>query len=70
MAEDDQTILFCSPNATRTQRSGIFELLYVARDDRTFCDRDFFRMRMTRQANTSDGCRSELYKRNETCHLE
>ena len=36
MSEDETTILFCSGNATRTQRSGLFELLYLARDDRKF----------------------------------
>jgi len=29
-------IAYCSPNATRTQRSGMYDLKYMARDDRRY----------------------------------
>ena len=70
LSEDETTILFCSPNASRTQRAGIYELLFLARDDRRYCENEFFRRRMTRDANTSEDCRAELYERNASCHLE
>ena len=35
VAEDGQTH-YCSPNATRTHRSGVYDLKYMARDDRRF----------------------------------
>ena len=31
---------------------------------------EFFRRRMTRDANTSEDCRAELYDRNASCHLQ
>ena len=33
---DEGQVLFCSSTAKRTQRSGIFELQYLARDDREY----------------------------------
>lgn len=35
ISEDDTTV-YCSPNATRTQRSGVYDLKYMARDDRRY----------------------------------
>lgn len=40
-------LLVCSSNSTRTQRAGVYEILYWSRDDRTFCDSAFFRHRVT-----------------------
>ena len=40
VAESGITV-YCSPNATRTQRSGLYDLKYMARDDRHYWCADF-----------------------------
>ena len=57
MAADDRTVLQCSPNATRTQRAGVFELAYLAREDRSYCENDFFRQAMVPDAANASQCR-------------
>lgn len=32
----DENVVFCSANASRTQRAGIYDLQYMQRDDRTY----------------------------------
>jgi hypothetical protein len=46
LSEQDK-LLVCSSNSTRTQRAGVYEILYWSRDDRTLCDSTFFRNRIT-----------------------
>ena len=66
--DEDNNLLACSPNSTRTQRSGVHELLYMARDDRAFCDFPFFRSRFTGEKRTSSECHAELLSRNRSCY--
>ena len=63
-------ILTCSANATRTKRAGIRELKYELRDDRQYCEYQFFRDRSTPEAEGSvEECRAELAARIERCGL-
>lgn len=67
LSEQD-TLLICSSNSTRTQRAGVYEILYWSRPDRTFCDSAFFRNRVTPEDPTSETCRERLLSRNESCY--
>lgn len=40
-------LLSCSSNSSRTQRAGVWEMMYWLREDRSFCDQPFFRARVT-----------------------
>ena len=63
-------ILPCSANATRTKRAGLRELKYEVRDDRQYCEYQFFRDRSTPEAEGSvEECRAELAARIERCGL-
>jgi len=70
MAADDRTVLQCSPNATRTQRAGVYELQYLVREDRSYCESEFFREAMTPDAVNASQCRQTLREHNESCYLE
>jgi len=64
----------CSSNASRTQRSGVYDLEYMARDDRLFCEFQFARERLTPETATEidavELCRANLTQRLEHCALE
>lgn len=62
-------MLTCSSNSLRTQRAGVYEMAYMVRPDRAFCEFPFFRSRMTAEAHTSDECRKALVDRNQSCHV-
>ena len=62
-------MLFCPSGAKRTQRSGVFELRYLARDDREYCEARFARERLTPDAYNTSACRAELLGRLERCAL-
>lgn len=55
-------LLVCSSNSTRTQRAGVYEILYWTREDRTMCDSSFFRNRVTVPgANIQTVCGVEIW---------
>lgn len=61
---------YCSPNATRTQRSGVTDVEYMNRPDREYCESMFARQRLTPEAgNDIEECRANLTARVEQCHL-
>jgi hypothetical protein len=62
-------LLSCSSNSSRTQRAGVWEIMYWLREDRSFCSSQFFRSRFTPTESTAEGCREELLHRNNTCYL-
>lgn len=66
---DANEVLFCPSAAKRTQRSGIFELRYLARDDREYCEARFARERLTPESHNASACRAELLGRLERCAL-
>ena len=68
--DTEGSVLFCSSEAKRTQRSGIYELRYLARDDRAYCASRFVRERLTPEVHNESGCRAELQHRLELCGLE
>ena len=68
LGAEDQ-VLFCPSGAKRTQRSGVFELRYLARDDREYCEARFARERLTPDAYNTSACRAELLGRLERCAL-
>ena len=67
--DKNNNLLSCSPNATRTQRAGVYELLYMSREDRAFCSSAFFRSRLTGETRTSSECLEELFARNRSCYI-
>jgi hypothetical protein len=67
LSEQDK-LLVCSSNSTRTQRAGVYEILYWTRDDRVQCDSAFFRNRITPEDGTSELCRARLLDRNTSCY--
>ena len=72
MAEVDgaETVAYCSPNATRTQRSGVTDVEYMIRPDREYCEFKFVRERLTVEAGDDiELCRANLTKRIERCHI-
>ena len=60
-------MLTCSANSLRTQRAGVYEMAYMVRPDRAFCEFPFFRSRLTAEATTSEQCRAALIDRNASC---
>jgi len=64
----------CSANASRTQRSGKYDLAYMARDDRRFCEMEFARQRLTPETTTEvdaiELCRGNLTDRLQHCAIE
>ena len=66
----DGKLLICSPNETRTQRAGIYELRHLARTDRRYCELRYARARLTPEANTSEMCRRQLHERIDRCAVE
>ena len=61
---------YCSPNASRTQRSGVEDIKYMNRPDRHFCEFKFARQRLTPEAGDDiEACRSNLTMRIRRCHL-
>ena len=65
-----QVVAYCSPNATRTQRSGVTDVEYMIRPDREYCEFKFARQRLTAEAgNDIELCRANLTARIERCHI-
>lgn len=65
-----QTVAYCSPNATRTQRSGVTDVEYMIRPDREYCEFKFARQRLAAESGDNiDMCRANLTARIEQCHL-
>jgi len=63
-------VAYCSPNASRTQRSGIVDVEYMIRPDRRYCEFKFARDRLTPEAGFDiEQCRANLTSRIENCHL-
>ena len=63
-------VAICSPNATRTQRSGMYDLRYMARDDRHYCESQFARERLAPESGADiESCRTNLTARIERCEL-
>ena len=61
---------YCSPNATRTQRSGVTDVEYMIRADRHYCESQFARQRLTPEAGADiELCRANLTARVAKCHL-
>ena len=83
MGEDDQPVLdhlgntvykqiphYCSPNATRTQRSGVTDVEYMIRPDREYCEFKFARQRLAGESGDDiEMCRANLTARIAKCHL-
>jgi hypothetical protein len=60
----------CSSNATRTQRSGMYDLKYMVRDDRRYCEMQFARERLAPESGADiETCRTNLTARIERCEL-
>ena len=63
--------VYCSPNATRTQRSGVSDVGYMARSDRQYCEMQFARERLAPESSTDidaiELCRGNLTKRLVLC---
>lgn len=67
----NEAIVFCSANASRTQRAGVYDIEYMKRDDRVFCELQFSRERIAPEANFDiEECRRELEERIGACKLE
>ena len=65
-----EQVAACSPNATRTQRSGVTDVEYMIRPDRRFCEFKFARQRLTPEVGDDvELCRANLTARIERCHL-
>lgn len=65
-----EQVAYCSPNATRTQRSGVTDVEYMIRPDRRFCEFKFARQRLTPEVGDDvELCRANLTARIERCHL-
>ena len=70
-ADAEGAVHRCSPDAKRTQRSGVHELAYWLRPDRRFCENRFFRNRFLPDfEDDAETCRAEIARRNSTCYLE
>jgi hypothetical protein len=60
----------CSANATRTQRSGLFDLRYMVREDRRYCEMQFARERLAPESGADiETCRTNLTARIQRCEL-
>lgn len=68
---NEGAVLRCTPNASRTLRSGIYELKEWARPDRPYCASDIFKQLILDNATTSEAvCREELAQRLHDCKFE
>lgn len=66
----NENVVFCNANASRTQRAGVYDLAYMHRDDRVFCEMEFSRKRIAPEANSDiEECRLELQQRMDRCDL-
>ena len=72
--DEDGGVAACSSNASRTQRSGVYDLAYMAREDRRFCEEEFARQRLTPETATEvaaiELCRANLTERLQHCAIE
>lgn len=65
-----QVPAYCSPNASRTQRSGVPDIKYMLRPDRRYCENKFARQRLSAESGDSiEMCRSNLTRRIEQCDI-
>ena len=63
-------VAYCSPNSTRTQRSGVTDVEYMIRPDREFCEFKFARQRLASESGDDiELCRANLTARIAKCHL-
>tara|TARA_B110000858_G_C17807941_1_gene479057 strand:- start:5082 stop:5777 length:696 start_codon:yes stop_codon:yes gene_type:complete len=63
-------VSYCSPNATRTQRSGVTDIEYMSRPDREYCEFKFARQRLTPESGDDiEMCRANLTSRVKRCSL-
>ena len=70
IGEDGKSNVFCSPNATRTQRSGVYDLEYMMRPDRVYCELQFSRERLASETGADiEACRANLTERAYRCRL-
>jgi hypothetical protein len=61
---------YCSPNSTRTQRSGVTDVEYMIRPDREYCEFKFARQRLAGESGDDiELCRANLTARIAKCHL-
>jgi hypothetical protein len=68
--DDQDQVLYCSPNASRTQRSGVTDVDYIKRPDREYCEFRFARQRLTPEAGEDiELCRANLTARAQKCLL-
>ena len=66
----DDKVLYCSPNASRTQRSGVTDVDYMKRPDREYCEFKFARSRLTPEVGEdAEMCRANLTARVQKCLL-
>lgn len=72
--DESGAVAACSANASRTQRSGVYDLAYMAREDRRYCEEDFARQRLTPETASEvaaiELCRANLTERLEHCAIE
>ena len=67
--DGNEQVAYCSPNATRTQRSGVTDIEYMSRPDREYCEFKFARQRLTPEVdNDIEMCRANLTRRVASCH--
>ena len=63
-------VAYCSPNATRTQRSGVTDVEYMVRPDREYCEFKFVRQRLAAESGDDiELCRANLTARIRSCHI-
>ena len=63
-------VAYCSPNASRTQRSGVTDVEYMVRPDREFCEFKFVRQRLAAESGDDiELCRANLTARIRSCHI-
>ena len=68
--DDEDQVLYCSPNASRTQRSGVTDVDYMKRPDREYCEFRFARARLTPEVGEdTEMCRANLTARVHKCLL-
>ena len=68
---EDATVVYCSANASRTQRAGVYDVEYMGRADRSYCELQFSRERLTPESGADiEACRLNLTERVRTCYLE
>ena len=68
--DENDEVAYCSPNATRTQRSGVTDIEYMSRPDREYCEFKFARQRLTPEVDSDiEMCRANLTSRVARCHI-